>query len=569
MKKNFLLLLLVPVSFTVFSQNVGIGTAAPHSSAQLDITNTAKGILIPRMGTAAVTSIPNPAKGLLVYDSVQNRLMVNMGSESSPNWQLIPGSGWALTGNSGTNSLNNFIGTTDFAPLVLKVANVKAGFIDSSGTNTSLGFRSLDVTSGSQNSAFGYSALRFNTTGSFNTANGYSALLANTTGSNNTATGANALQTNTTGTSNTATGVNALINNITGGSNTATGASALQVNTNGNGNTANGVVALQSNSSGNNNTATGISALRFNSSGSSNTANGSGSLQNNTTGNSNTAQGVDALFLNSSGADNTATGRNALFNNSIGSQNVATGINALGNNTSGSQNVATGSGALIANTTGANNTGIGMLSLAATTASQFNTAVGFSAGNSFNMGFNNTIIGANSDVNAADLFNCVALGQSTICTASSQARIGNTATNSIGGFADWTNFSDGRYKKNIQEDVKGLDFIMKLRPVTYRLDITGISKKLNEYNDSEINAAMRSAVVEKEKMIQSGFIAQDVEQAARETGYNFSGVDKPKNENDFYGLRYAEFVMPLVKAIQEQQQVIEELKKRITVLEKK
>ena len=52
-------------------------------------------------------------------------------------------------------------------------------------------------------------------------------------------------------------------------------------------------------------------------------------------------------------------------------------------------------------------------------------------------------------------------------------------------------------------------------------------------------------------MRKSGFIAQDVEQAANAIGYDFSGVDAPKNENDFYGLRYAEFVVPLVKAVQE------------------
>jgi hypothetical protein len=58
-------------------------------------------------------------------------------------------------------------------------------------------------------------------------------------------------------------------------------------------------------------------------------------------------------------------------------------------------------------------------------------------------------------------------------------------------------------------------------------------------------------------------------------GYDFSGVDKPKNESDMYGLRYAEFVVPMVKAIQEQQAMIEELKtltadlqKRILALEK-
>jgi flagellar biosynthesis chaperone FliJ len=45
-------------------------------------------------------------------------------------------------------------------------------------------------------------------------------------------------------------------------------------------------------------------------------------------------------------------------------------------------------------------------------------------------------------------------------------------------------------------------------------------------------------------------------------------VDKPKNENDFYGLRYAEFVVPLVKAVQEQQATIETLNKKVESAEK-
>ena len=48
----------------------------------------------------------------------------------------------------------------------------------------------------------------------------------------------------------------------------------------------------------------------------------------------------------------------------------------------------------------------------------------------------------------------------------------------------------------------------------------------------------------------------------------FQGVDAPKNEKDFYGLRYAKFVVPLVKGIQEQQVMIESQQKRIDELEK-
>ena len=63
--------------------------------------------------------------------------------------------------------------------------------------------------------------------------------------------------------------------------------------------------------------------------------------------------------------------------------------------------------------------------------------------------------------------------------------------------------------------------------------------------------------------VTTGFIAQEVEAAARKAGFAFSGVDKPKNEKDFYGLRYAEFVVPLVKGMQEQQVIIEEQKKNL------
>ncbi len=49
--------------------------------------------------------------------------------------------------------------------------------------------------------------------------------------------------------------------------------------------------------------------------------------------------------------------------------------------------------------------------------------------------------------------------------------------------------------------------------------------------------------------MQTGFVAQDVEKIAKSIGYDFSGVDV--DEKGIYGLRYAEFVVPLVKAVQE------------------
>jgi len=75
-------------------------------------------------------------------------------------------------------------------------------------------------------------------------------------------------------------------------------------------------------------------------------------------------------------------------------------------------------------------------------------------------------------------------------------------------------------------------------------------------------------VAKKSNIRQTGFIAQEVEKVAKELGFDFSGVDIPENEDDYYGLRYAQFVVPLVKAVQEQQQMITQLQKENAELQK-
>ncbi|MFZ9432042.1 MAG: tail fiber domain-containing protein, partial [Bacteroidia bacterium] len=175
--------------------------------------------------------------------------------------------------------------------------------------------------------------------------------------------------------------------------------------------------------------------------------------------------------------------------------------------------------------------------------------------------------------NNGALANTTTLGFQAQATANNQVRIGNNGVTSIGGFAAWTNLSDGRYKKNIEKNVPGLEFIMQLEPVTYNFDFDGINKANKSIPESDQLSSENNANA---NVRFTGFIAQDVEKAAQSIGYDFSGVDKAKNENDFYGLRYSEFVVPMVKAIQEQQSQIETLKKqnaelmrRLTELENK
>lgn len=373
----------------------------------------------------------------------------------------------------------------------------------------------------------------------------------------NTATGIEALFANTTGTDNTATGGRALFSNTTGSFNTASGSSALFFNTTGFDNTANGRSALFSNTTGFNNTASGRAALFSNTTGFFNTASGRSALAFNTTGSDNTAAGGGALFTNTTGSENTATGRSALSLNTTGTYNTASGVRALRANTTGLANTASGHSALLANTTGS-----------------LNAALGFGAGHSFNHTVS-TFVGTATNA-STDVFNSTALGYEATVTGSNQVRVGNAAITSIGGQVSWTSFSDGRYKKNLSEEVPGLSFITKLRPLTYTLDVEGIDDKVKrskpqasgksldegakELSTVQPSAEQRKANYEKAKVKYTGFVAQEVEEAARKLNYDFSGVDAPKDKDGFYGLRYAEFVIPLVKSVQELNAENKELK---------
>jgi hypothetical protein len=171
-------------------------------------------------------------------------------------------------------------------------------------------------------------------------------------------------------------------------------------------------------------------------------------------------------------------------------------------------------------------------------------------------------VGTGTFSTGAAFSNSTALGFSTDITASNQVRIGNTTVTSIGGQVGWTTISDGRFKKNIKETVPGLSFILHLRPVMYLLDLDAMAGYLHTPD----SLRSKDAEIEKSKMLQTGFIAQEVEKTADALGYDFSGVDKPKNSADYYGLRYAEFVVPLVKGMQEQQKMIDELQKQVNLL---
>jgi hypothetical protein len=282
-----------------------------------------------------------------------------------------------------------------------------------------------------------------------------------------------------------------------------------------------------------------------------------------TTGNENTALGNQILLSNTTGFFNTAMGYHSMLLNTTGHNNTAVGRGSLKQNSTGGFNVALGNAALTVNTTGSYNVGVGINTLFNTPSASSNVALGTIAGRDFQHGDGNTFLGASTQTNADGYTESTAVGYNTDITASNQIRMGDANVTSIGGFQSWTTLpSDARFKTNVRENVPGLAFISKLRPVTYQIDVEGIYRYTGCTQDGKTNPAALA-------QIRTGFLAQEVEKAALELGYDFDGVDKPKNEKDLYGLRYAEFTVPLVKAVQELEAENKQLKLALAELIKR
>jgi trimeric autotransporter adhesin len=635
MKYFFLPILCFGTSLAAIGQNVGIGTQTPHASAQLDVSSTTRGLLAPRMTTTQRNAIASPAKGLLVYDTEVNGLFHYNGSA----WVNLAagggGAGWGLTGNSGTNSANNFLGTTDMQPFNLRVNNRRFGYFDlnrniflgdSAGArnlpsgnrgiaNIAIGSASLfknlhgsemiaigdsalhntfgkiepGLPGGKGNLAVGYKSLYANTEGASNLGLGAYSLLNNTSGNYNTAIGGGSLRGNTIGDNNVAIGLVAMAGNISGRENTAVGRSALHETLNGNRNTVLGYSALFQ-GQGSDNIAIGAYASIYSLSANSTIAIGTGAMYINRRslnigigdsalsqngngavnpgdGERNTAVGYKSMFNNLTGFNNTSLGFQSLFNNTSGNRNVAVGNDAMRSSSTGSNNVAVGIEALTFNVDGTQNTAVGSIALQNNTTGDFNTAIGLSALSTNTGGNGNTGVGYNANVSSANLINATAIGYGAIVNASNKIRLGNNSVTVIEGQVAYTT-SDGRFKKNINDNVPGLDFITALRPLTYQYRSFEMEQHVNQGNAERQKALKQKDFAEAESMVHMGFIAQDVEKLVKEKGYNLSLVHAPTNPTDNYSIAYGELVVPLVKAVQEQQKIIEGQQQRLDAQQK-
>jgi len=319
------------------------------------------------------------------------------------------------------------------------------------------------------------------------------------------------------------------------------------------------------NSTGEDNNYFGTNAGGLSESGSKNNFFGFSAGVKSFTGNDNNFFGAFAGAANGNGNGNNYIGYSA-GKNADGNHNNYFGFEAGSGSITGNENN------YIGYQTGLNSEGSG------------NTFVGYQAGY-YNKGDDNIIIGTNTNngvceaigttgndnicigsgvkITTCNLTNSIGIGTGVVLDASDQIFLGSYTVNGAGTPINWTTASDQRFKENISETVSGLDFIKLLRPVQYNMDMDAYATFLN------VPAERRDTTAENVKAAikYTGFLAQEVEQAANSLGFDFSGVDTPNTPSGYYGLRYSEFVVPLVKAVQEQQVIIDDQKTQIEDLE--
>ena len=269
-------------------------------------------------------------------------------------------------------------------------------------------------------------------------------------------------------------------------------------------------------------------------------------------------------------------GTNPSSTTSTAEKNVSLGISCMGSITTGDNNVGIGFESLKVSTTGHSNTAIGFESLKNSSTANKNTAIGYKSGNSITTGGRNITIGHDSaltlssgsknvcigqeaNVSASDCVNEITIGYRATGKGNNTVTLGATDITAVymsgdGGASVYGSQlitpSDKKLKEDIEETKLGLDFINKLKPVSY--------KYIKKTKDQE-------------QKTHEGLIAQEVESVVNEYGLtkdNHSLVHYDESD-DKYRLAYTELIGPLIKSVQELTKKNSELQARIEELEKK
>ena len=161
------------------NDNIGIGTGAPDASAQLELADTDRGILINRVALSATddaSPVTSPTFGLMVFNTATagtgaNSVLPGFYYWDGAEWIALSGTNgrdWSLQGNDGTDPTTDFVGTLEDTDLVFRTDNTERARI--LGTTGALGigrfpFNNAGVTI--ENFEFGSVAIANSTGASF------------------------------------------------------------------------------------------------------------------------------------------------------------------------------------------------------------------------------------------------------------------------------------------------------------------------------------------------------------------------------------------------------------------
>jgi len=128
--KTYLLGIIITLFITSLTYaQVGINTTSPSNGSMLDVTSTDKGMLVPRVDIANLSTI-DPITG----GSTESLLVYNTNTTTGKGFYFWNGTkwigldgenDWKLDGNSGTNESVNFVGTTDSEALTFRTNDIE------------------------------------------------------------------------------------------------------------------------------------------------------------------------------------------------------------------------------------------------------------------------------------------------------------------------------------------------------------------------------------------------------------------------------------------------------------
>lgn len=242
--------------------------------------------------------------------------------------------------------------------------------------------------------------------------------------------------------------------------------------------------------------------------------------------------------------------------------------------------------------TGFFNTGGGFEALKALTSGDNNVAFGKRALLAATTAARCTAVGADALGGLTTFSNCTGLGADTAVTGSNQVQLGSSSTTTY-VYGTVQNRSDERDKADIRPTKLGLEFVLSLNPVDYRWDLRDdykppMPERLPEHASIEQRNAYEAALLQWQKQamlksvqrdgskkrsrFHSGLVVQEVAEAVKAAGFDNRGWGAVQDHSvsggdDVMTLGYDQFIAPLIRAVQEQQQLIEGLTARVAALE--